>query len=397
MSSSSITRSRKARSMDALSTLQIVLRQWKIVVPVLVLTGVGAVLLVVLAPTNYRATASLILVRDGGMPTVSTVNASVLSEALEDGDVQRRVGAVGRGATYEAEAITEDLVSVSATATREGAAVEAVSKALNELDGLLKELYDADNVPNGERATVETINRPLTAQRYVSDDGVQAFRAQGSAQLLLSPSALADSDSVSPGTTYLLLGEVMRSAAFAESVRMAGHDATYELEVLDAFQDTTPLRVTAMGTDPDDVLATLDTVASAADEELPRLVSLVGMEDASPPELRLLVDPERAEVESRGLLRSLVVLIGLGAVAATALAILIERWSAISRSLLASRAAPASTGHADAEAGETLRVLDGRDRVDAPRRGYGRAGRRSHRTLSRESSESEGSGASRMP
>lgn len=310
--------------MDALETLRIVINRWKVVVPVLVLTLVIAVLVAMRIPDEYTVYGSMVVV-DSPAETGARVSASLLAESLEDGDVRRRVRENTGAGNYSAEAITDDIIQISVLGANERTAVKTVSSVLDQIAPTLDGQYDERQVPPGERAAVTIINRPQRGQTAI-EDGL--YRIEGSAQIVYPASVFDAAVPLPASSAYNLLSEVLQSEPVIDRIRDAGHDASYEIATDD---DTATLRITATGTDPDDVVDTVNAVFAAGEEELSRLNALVDDQSDGPPPLRVqpLVQPTEAVMQSTGILRSLVVIVFLGAALAISLAVLVERWSSV--------------------------------------------------------------------
>lgn len=371
--------------MDALSTLQVVIRRWRVVVPVLLGTALIAVALVLSVASEYTSTMSLIVVSDERPAAGLAVDARILAEAVQDGQVRRKVATVGGSSNYFAEAMTEDIVRITAEADSEKAAVATVSAALDQLTPLLDAQYERRDIAEGQRSTIDAVNRPRSARTIGGQGGGSAFRAEGSATLVLQSAADDGSQSLTGGAAYLLLWETMQSPGFLSAVHEAGGSAPFEITTVPTNESPAPLRVTATGTDPDTVLATLDTVIVEANRELQRFSELIDEEGAAVRRAEVLVPASEPLLASRGLIRSLAVIVFLGVALATGLALLVERWSAIRAALTASPDPAATTRRLHAPDGE-VEHAESFERIGTaaggngsprnvrslPRRGYGR-------------------------
>lgn len=366
--------------MDVLSTVGTVIRRWKVVVPTLVVTVGAALYLAYKSEPAYSASGTLAIVNDsGGEQAAGAIGTSLLAEAVEDGRIRKRVAASAGSAEYSAESMSDNLLVVTAVATRENEAVRAVATVLEELPSLLASQYDARNIASDERATVELVKRPSGAQSVVGDNGDQLFRAEGSAALVLPATVDPSVPRLSSESTYLLLTAIMRGQPFAKAVAESGYRAQFEVETADMSAEASPLKVTVVGASERDVLSTIDVIRDVADEELDRLPEVVGYPEVDQSSVRMLVSPTEAQSEGRGLLRSLVVVIVLGAVLATGLALLVERWSGVVATL---RGADAYDSKVSNQAGQTASATDfsrqmgRRSPIDRGHRGYGRVSRR---------------------
>lgn len=325
--------------MDALAALQIVLRRWKIVVPILILTAVAAVVVVRSIPDQYAAYGSAVVI-DVPEDTAGQFSASYLAEALEDGKIRKRVRQEGGSGDYYVDALTNDIVQIGVETSQEAVAVRTVSHVLDEIEPTLNDQYEASDVPNEDRAVVKVLSRPQGGQP--SPDG-GGYLAEGSAQIIHDGGSLGEQAALSAGTAYSLLAEVLRSEPVIERLREEGLTSTY---TVDQASDSATLRITAEGTDGQNVLDTVYGVMDVAREELAGLAALVGEEGSPPLVIQPLVEPTQPAVQSRGVLRSLAVIVFLGVVLAVGVAVLVERWSAIVAALRTARSSEPDVGPA---------------------------------------------------
>lgn len=295
--------------MDIVRVLQIVARRWLIVVPVC-LVGVAATVVVAASiPPEYSATGSVIVVDQGS--GTGPITASVLAEAVQDGETKAAIAAGGAGGDYQVAAGEEGILRVVATSEDEESAVATANAVLDRLDSTLQQRRAEIGVPGGG-AGVEILSRPATATQaaFVGD-----FQAVGSARLLLSEEPAFSGDRASR-----LLGQVLAGDEVRQRIADSGGSAAYEIAT---SRDLPTVTVSATGTERAGVIDTVDAVMAAAEDELVALFALSG-QDTSSVVAKPLNSPQEASADTRGIFRSVIALLALTAAVGIAVAFAME-------------------------------------------------------------------------
>jgi hypothetical protein len=299
--------------MDVFRMIQIAWRRWYVVVPTCLVGIVAAIVAASSIPPEYSATGTFVVIdQRAGDPRVTS---TVLAEAVQDGESRSAVRATGDGGSYIVDSAGEDILRVIATANSRDDAVAVANAVLDQLGPTLQtrraELGDTSTEP------VEILNRPASATQVSVDEMSQTFQAVGSARLLGTGEPAFTGDRASRLLTAVLGDDAIRSEVQGEG------DTTY---VAETSRDLPTITVQAVGTDAEAVLGTLENLSVVANRELVDLFALAGQDDTSVSAEPLSI-PTEAEVDTRGVYRSVIALLALTAAVAVALAFGVEGYT----------------------------------------------------------------------
>lgn len=327
--------------MDVLTLARILLRRWYVVLPILLLTGVG-LYLVSLRPGPTHTTQGSMLLADPELQTPdeaegSTIAAadvaapSVLAEVMADAEIAERIVDAGGSEDYSVTVAGEDgLLRVMGAADDEGAAIDTVDVVLDELEAEAERRQDDAGIDEDERIAVETLSRPASAVQTEGPDGEVRHEAVGSARA--SGRFGAENPYASSEFAFAVLDELVSSEQGRADLAEAGATAEFEMDV-----DASIMSVRVNGVTPESVMRTYQVLTDELTSELERRQVEIGITSAERTRLQPLTEPLGVSTERSDLLRPLVTLSGLGVVAAIGLALLFDN---LMTALAARRARP---------------------------------------------------------
>lgn len=315
------------------------IRRWWVVVPVLLLTMGGVVLVGISAGSQYQARATLLLAgpeiapgdaADDGLGAI--LDTSVVIEMAE-GDatralldpniVRHSVSEVGSG-VLRIEAVGEPGAPV----------VPAGRTIIAEVERVVEELDAEDD----ERAAeVRVLSEPRSPRQRIiveanGDTRTEVFSV-GSIQLLIAGQAPSSVENpYNPSGGFLrIIDEDAAVPAVSESIREAVGDpeASFDLQY-DSRDAAAIVHVVATATTAETTMATMNEALAFLDEDVARRQTLAGADESTWIVFQRIALPQEAEVLSSSLGRPIAAVVGLGVVAAASLAILVD-------SLLAAR------------------------------------------------------------
>lgn len=327
--------------MDVIEIVRTVFRRWYVMVPVLLVTAGLAYTVVATAESQYETTGSFLLTQaslvGGAQETGTTqvsVSPSVIAEVVQGDSVRELVVAEGGTADYDVSAGEEGLVRVRATGDGEQATVLTAQIALEEIQRVLAERQDQGGIPEQRRVTAEVLASPSMAQRQVVDVDTEEeavrYVARGTVRFVGPTDQGANPYAASLSGTIRVLEEVLQSPQVRREVQADGAAGVFEVGARP--RDTAPIiYVVGRGTSPDMANQTFSTAVDRLRGELRQRQEIAGAVSASMLSLEPLSIPTGAALIGGELRRPLIVIVGLGLVAALSLAILVEGLASRSR------------------------------------------------------------------
>ncbi|MGH8929530.1 MAG: hypothetical protein ACRDZO_02540 [Egibacteraceae bacterium] len=270
--------------MDLWTLLGIVLRQWKVVLCVLIagaamgglaLRKVAPVHLAsavwVLGPENQAAAVAAQGGRVGPDESELRLQANLIRGVVQGSEVRGRLAAPGSGVSYQVD-LADDGPFLGVTAVAPDPGV-AVGTAQAVIDVLSEEA--ATRTPGGSGIQVKILTAPETAAPVDPATGATGFAAGGTVVLEGKPPEPAPDDALgmnplllfSRETAVSLLAELSATPSFAARVR----DAVGGEYVLSADQLAPLLRIRATGADEQAAAQTVDVVLGSLQERLAQL------------------------------------------------------------------------------------------------------------------------------
>lgn len=327
--------------MDVIEIARTVLRRWYVVLPVLLVTAGLAYTIFSTAESEYETTGSFLLTdaslagasSGGGGPL--SLSPQVIAEIAQGDEVRLAVVDAGGTADYEVVTGTEEgLLRIQAVGDAEQATVLTVHLVIEEIDRLIAERQEAAGVPEGRRGTVEVLASPSTARREVTEnaDGeeVSGYVAGGAVRMTGIGAQGANPYAASYTGTIRVLEEVMVSPQVQTEVAVAGGRGTYEVAMRQ--RDTAPIiYVTGRATSPQASMETFTVTLERLRTELRERQERAGAPAASMLTLEPLSVPTTPVLIGGELRRPLIVIVGLGLLAAVSLAVLVEGLATRSR------------------------------------------------------------------
>lgn len=317
--------------MDIIEIALTVFRRWYVVVPVLMLTGVLAYAVASNAEPEYQTAGSFLLadaalVGDRDQPPVS-VTPQVIGEIVQGGAVRQQVRQQGGTADYEISVEGPDgLMRVTAAGDSEAAAVTTVQVVMEEIQRALSERQAEAGVPEQGRGSVEVLSSAASAEQQVVDEGEETeavrFVSTGSLRMNL-PSDGGNRYAASLDGTARVLGEVMLSPHVRQEITGGDDSETYEVTMQP--RDSAPIiNVAVTSTSAQGAMETYDAVADRMATELRQRQEIAGAPPSSMLTLQPLAVPVGVAPAGGELRRPLLVIVGLGLIAAVSLAVLVE-------------------------------------------------------------------------
>lgn len=331
--------------MDVIEIARTALRRWYVVLAVLLLTGVAAVAVARTAEVHYEVSGSFLLSAvsapdaEGADRDVATLTPHVASELVQDSDVRARVGEQGGSDDYTVTVEGDGLLRVQGAGASEEEAVTTAQLVMAEIRSEVTRHEDEAGAPENRRTEVEVLSSPTTARLVGGGDvpadgadvGDEAYVATGSLRFLTPPGAGSNPYAASLVGTVRVLEEVLQSPIARREIAAAGGDPGYELGMLPA--DAAPIvNVVTTSTSAEVAERTFGLVEDGLRDELETRQDEVGAPEASWLNLEPLSVPVGAVVVGGELQRSLIVIIGVGVVAAVSLAVVVEAGASRRRS-----------------------------------------------------------------
>lgn len=303
--------------MDLFSLIRVVLSQWRLVVPIAVVTFGVAFYVEASAPPVYEANGYLLL--DAPEATGDTTSSAAIDLPGLASGIELEGGAPDRTFTVSSMGGTNYSVAVAAPSAAE--AEQDVDAVVDALAQRIRTIQDDADVPDSGRLDLSLVDPRIVAEQQA--DG--SFLATVSV-FLNDPAASGENPY--PATSYtgrLLQVAVMGDSGLARFNALTGGDVTLVVE--QEARDAAPLlQVVTSGPDPQKVIDGFfhtrdiiqeDLVARQDRAELlPRQRTTVGVVDA----------PLGVVDESPPLERLTAVVVALGGLFALAVALVLDAW-----------------------------------------------------------------------
>jgi hypothetical protein len=326
--------------MDFLDVILIILRRWKIVLPILLLTGVAAGETLARHKATYEATGSL-LVEAAGPQIIANpaqpskglsvgVAANLLSERLSSSTLKDQVRAQGGPARYTVRVDQlGGLVQIDATDIRADIVIATLKAVLSIAPQELASLQGSLELPEKDRSTLGVLTMPAVTDVRPLPDGT--VTATGTA-VIFPPGQQAGTYNPydASGFTTRVLVESMHSVAALQAVH--AHGAVPNYTVTRIARDEAPvLSVVAAGATRVQTMNTFKATVAVLQETLDDLQNKAGASKDQRTVLTPLAVPAGASVASASVVRTLVALTALGVVLAGGLAVFFESLSVARR------------------------------------------------------------------
>lgn len=366
--------------MDVLTIFSTLLRRWKVVAAVSLLTAIALGGIVLRAEPTYEMRGSFLVTQrtvgdtgavvpdpdadgeeqglgQGDVPAV--LNPVLVAEAVQDGEVVESIRAQGGTSSYQVH-VDGDLLRVVATDLERSTVVPTVTGVLDAIDKEVTAVQADAGVPAERQAVVELVAVPSDASvqgEVTRDQGVE-YSARGTARLV-GPGVGGYNPYADSRFTVRILEEVLAGEAAHARVVEAGGTGAYSIEQED--RDTAPIvYLTATGETAEEAARTFAAARDVASDELETRQAGLGAPEGSRIGLFELSVPSEPSELTSGLARPLITVAGLGGVAAVGLALLVDNLAQALRRRLEARSLEAATD-GDDQAG-TL----GPDETDVP-------------------------------
>jgi hypothetical protein len=291
---------------DIVAVGRVLRRQWKVVVPCLVLGASVTVYALVSIPDTYRASGAVVITAD---KSARSVTPQLIAEAVQNNTIQASVAKAARG-SYTAEAYGDGFIRITSTADDATSAVRVTNTALDNLEPVVKQRLAAIKAPQLP-VGVEIINRPRGAVL----NSAEQYSAVGSARL----TGVGDPAMSNIGAAGLLASS-LDSNPVRDLVDQAGGDPEY---VITAARSVPTIGIEATGTTKEEAVANVKLIMTTASGQLTQLVALSGSEGA-PLLATAYVTPTDAQRDATGLMRSMFALVTITFALALAMAFLFE-------------------------------------------------------------------------
>lgn len=347
--------------MDVLTLTMTVLRRWYVAAPILGVTLAAMVLVALQTERYHQVTGSYLLAteqlanpgqqpapdEDDGPSNVEVapgVSTGAIADVVSGGEVLERLRAAGATADYDVS-VSGNRLRVSAAADEPDPLVPTVTGVLEAIEAEVERRQRDEGLTESERVVVEVLAAPTDAsiqERSGDADAAGDYTAFGSVRLVeptaeetINPYA---SMSFSLGVLEVLLaGEGARSQ-IAEQVGVApgsmasatlddGEVATAPTEYAVVARDTegAPLvNVLVTSVDPQLAQRTYDAVVAFSGTELDARQAALGVPSEERVGLQQLSTVSEPRALGRELDRPLITILGVGGVAAIAMALLTE-------------------------------------------------------------------------
>lgn len=317
--------------MDILTIGAIVLRRWFVIIPVLLLTGAGAVVIAERTQPEYSASASFLLVAAPIQATSSmppAVTGQILADVLSSN--RSTAGLSGRTA-YNGEAdLTGSYLHVEVSGPSASVVEADLNVLLERAPEELAALQEDAGIQPGLRSALSVLGEASSPEERteIGPDGASRNEFTASAFLLVEPprGVTPEGGRALPFPpslfTVRVLSEAMSSPQVVREVR-GSHKAAYAVSGIP--RDSAPvLNVEVRGALPDDVLSLLETVSTALREQLAEIQAGAGVAPENQTALSPLRVPTQAELLSTHVMRPVATVLALGAAVAVAMALLLD-------------------------------------------------------------------------
>ncbi len=324
---------------DVLTLLGVLLRRWYVLVPGVILAVVGGYFVNQSVDPVYEVEGVYLLgsgtgqegngALDGettGDPVATSGRA--IAAVVEGDEVRSTLAEQGLTAdytvTYEPDA---QLFRVEATARREEGVVETADAVLERVQEEIERRQAALGVDAAERPVLEVLTRPsiAVASQETAPDGtaVTAFSSQGVLAVLDASPRAANPVPPNQATAQLLETTIDSDAREALLQEELGLTSRYNIST-DRRDELPFVTIRASGTEPDDVLSTLEAVRADMQAELDQRQDEAGVDPAERTELREVAVPAEAEAEAGQAIRPTLTVVGLIIALAVGGALLLE-------------------------------------------------------------------------
>lgn len=308
--------------MDILEILRIVARRWVFVVPVLIVTGVAAVVIASNTEPTYEAAAITVV---KGPNVASTDDAAttaiapsiirtIMASPAERAEVQQEA----EGADFSVKARGDGTLRVTARSSTDGRVVPAVEAVVDRMSAVVRERSER----SGNVSILDVLAEPVQERR--SDGSYVA-----SASTSIMPVRASGDAMTSPFYAARMLEASTLDATVRRNIVEPGSGATFE--VAQQPRDEAPLLfVTATAPTAKGALRTMDSAVSELRSVLADAQAGTApgdADDAFLTTLDVVSRPGEASLESTNLLRPLIVIIGLGLMASVSLAVLVDAFA----------------------------------------------------------------------
>lgn len=334
--------------MDVLTVLQTIVRRWKIVAPIVVVTLLVAFVVGTGTDPEYEADGTVLLVSGVSAPSSAdsgaVVTAPVFAEVLRSKEVSDRLSQAGATVPFKVEVDrATSILRVTATSDDPAANIRTVETVLDNLDEELVRLEEAAGVAGGN---VELLLRPSDQPAAGSPS------ATGSAFLVPSGEGTPNPYPPSGYTTRILEQIMLGPEARQRVAALAGGSAAFE--VAQHPRDPAPIMsISVLATDGGLAERTFHAVKTTLDGVLEERQEEAGVDARNRTRVNVLTAPVGAVKTSGTLVKSVVIVIGLGLIAAATAAILVE---SIMASRTTRRPEMSENGHSDVLNGKGLLV-----------------------------------------
>lgn len=318
--------------MDVTAVLRVIVRRWKVVVAVLILTALAAFVVSTRVEPEYQANAVVLLAgsqqADDVVANSQLASPAIIAEVVQGDAVRSRLDS---SVPYTVEVVGEgSILRVTASAPDDD---DAIVDTVNEVMGAIESQVDQRQADAGVPAELRVRTQILAvpgatrAETIEDSDGSTSTRYSTSGSILLSAPDVGAANSYGPNEfTLRVLQARSQSPEVATMLRERGATASYAV----GFQNRDPaplLELEVTGTTSDEVINTLQLLITMLQEELDQRQAAGGVTSEARTSVEELSVPSVAARSSSTLLRPLVAIGGLGFAAALALAIFTESMS----------------------------------------------------------------------
>ena len=288
--------------MDLFDLIRMVLRQWRIVVPLTVVTVAAAVLMQSVDPPPYEAQGYVALETpafDVGNQAAPPLDALQLLDDIrrEDGD-----------RSFAASVLGGDNYAITSSAEEPGDAVDVVDSVVADLRDDMQTLQDEGGVPDDERVNLRLLTPQIEAE------------AQTDGSFLASATVYVDDPAVAAVNPYgldsttrrLLQVGIMGDVGQARFEEATGGDV--ELEVIQDDRDAAPLLlVITTGPDADEAIDAFDVARDLMAEDLAERQDRADVLTSQRLSLTAIDPPREAEISGPPVTRTTAAVVVLGA------------------------------------------------------------------------------------
>ncbi|MEE8603042.1 hypothetical protein [Euzebya tangerina] len=317
--------------MDIFTVAKITLRRWMIVLPVLVLTGVGLWQLSERIEPEYEAVGSVLLQRavgqeEGASSQARTVNNFIVAEILRSDEVVQDLEARGLPTQYSIQPQENGgIINIEASGTAPDGLSDTVAVLLERAEAELLQRQQADDLGTGSDAFVVLSEPTMAAAEYLTITTAESpalihYVARGSA--IISNFAVGSNPYGANAYTVRVLTAGMQDPGFIDAL---GLGEEVEFAVGAEGRDSAPIiALQVTGTSADETIAVYERLNSALSARLDELQDAAGVASTERLQLLGLVTPREAALLSTNLTRPLVTLAALGVLASVMLALAVD-------------------------------------------------------------------------